>query len=193
MLLYHMRVKIFNKNLFIFFLTIMSVFVNNTFAQNSLNISFNETEKWEFISDNVMGGVSTGTVEFLSINGNLNALIKGQVSTENNGGFIQIRYELNDTNLIETSKIRVVAKGNNQKYFIFLRTKGTILPWQYYSHEFDVRSEYDEFILQIKDFKKSGMLLSNQIDPKKITSIGIVAYGRDHLAELYVKELEFLE
>ena len=47
--------------------------------------------------------------------------------------------------------------------------------------------------MQIKDFKKSGMLLSNQIDPKKITSIGIVAYGRDHLAELYVKELEFLE
>ena len=188
-----MRVKIFNKNLFIFFLIIMSFFVNNAFAQNTLNISFNETEKWDFISDNVMGGVSTGTVEFLSINGNLIALIKGQVSTENNGGFIQIRHELNDINLIEASKIRVVAKGNNQKYFIFLRTKGTILPWQYYSHEFDVRNEYDEFIMQIKDFKKSGMLLANQINPKKITSIGIVAYGRDHVAEIYVKELEFIE
>ena len=32
-----------------------------------------------------------------------------------------------------------------------------------------------------------------KINPKKITSIGIVAYGRDHYAELYVKELEFLE
>ena len=56
-----------------------------------------------------------------------------------------------------------------------------------------LRNEYDEFIMPIRDFKKSGMLLANQINPKKITSIGIVAYGRDHYAELYVKELEFLE
>ena len=67
------------------------------------------------------------------------------------------------------------------------------MPWQYYSYEFDVRNEYDEFIMPIKDFKKSGMMLANQNNPKKITSIGIVAYGRDHYAELYVKELEFLE
>ena len=86
-----------------------------------------------------------------------------------------------------------MARGNNEKYYIFLRTSGTILPWQYYSYEFDVRNEYDEFIMPIKDFKKSGMMLANQINPKKITSIGIVAYGRDHYAELYVKELEFLE
>ena len=86
-----------------------------------------------------------------------------------------------------------MARGNNEKYYIFLRTSGTILPWQYYSYEFDVRNEYDEFIMPIRDFKKSGMLLANQINPKKITSIGIVAYGRDHYAELYVKELEFLE
>ncbi len=59
--------------------------------------------------------------------------------------------------------------------------------------EFNVKNEYDEFIMPIRDFKKSGMLLANQINPKKITSIGIVAYGRDHYAELYVKELEFLE
>ena len=86
-----------------------------------------------------------------------------------------------------------MARGNNEKYYIFLRTSGTILPWQYYSYEFDVRNEYDEFIMPIKDFKRSGILLANQINPKKITSIGIVAYGRDHYAELYVKELEFLE
>ena len=85
------------------------------------------------------------------------------------------------------------ARSNNEKYFIFLRTTGTILPWQYYSHEFTVNEEYNEFIMQIQDFKKSGSLLAKQINPKKITSIGIVAYGRDHYAELYVKELEFLE
>ena len=47
--------------------------------------------------------------------------------------------------------------------------------------------------MPIKDYKRSDILIANQINPKKITSIGIVAYGRDHYAELYVKELEFLE
>ena len=165
------------------------------FADDLLIDDFSDdaSSHWEFIADGVMGGVSYGSVRFNHVEKNNVMTLSGTVSTENNGGFIQIRHALNDTNLIEASKIRVVAKGNNQKYFIFFRTKGTILPWQYYSHEFDVRTEYDEFIMQIKDFKKSGMLLSNQIDPKKITSIGIVAYGRDHVAEIYVKELEFLE
>ena len=65
------------------------------------------------------------------------------------------------------------------------------MPWQYYSHEFTVNEEYNEHILPIKDFKKSGTLLAKQINPMKITAI--VAYGRDHVAEIYVKELEFIE
>ena len=47
--------------------------------------------------------------------------------------------------------------------------------------------------MPIKDFKKSGTLLAKQVNPKKITSVAIVAYGRDHAAEIYVKELEFIE
>ncbi len=46
--------------------------------------------------------------------------------------------------------------------------------------------------MPIKEFKKSGTLLAKQINPKKITSVAIVAYGRDHVAEIYVKELEFI-
>ena len=141
----------------------------------------------------IRDSISSGKVEFINIDGNSNILLTGNVSTENNGGFIQIRKELKDINLSKTDRIRIVARGNNEKYYVFLRTTGTILPWQYYSYEFDVRNEYDEFIMPIKDFKRSGILLANQINPKKITSIGIVAYGRDHYAELYVKELEFLE
>ena len=47
--------------------------------------------------------------------------------------------------------------------------------------------------MPIKDFNKSGTLLAKQVNPKKITSVAIVAYGRDHVAEIYVKELEFIE
>ena len=179
------------RGFLVFLITIFSY--NNLYSENNLRDNFDNPSSWRYIADDVMGGTSSGKVEFTIIDGKSNALLTGNVSTENNGGFIQIRKELNDINLSKAESIRIVARGNNERYYIFLRTTGTILPWQYYSYEFNVKNEYNEFIMPIRDFKKSGMLLANQINPKKITSIGIVAYGRDHYAELYVKELEFLE
>ena len=174
-------------------LSLSIAFISGSNGENILKDNFTNKNEWTFITDNVMGGVSEGGVEFNSFDSDVYALLSGDVSTENNGGFIQIRRELKNIDLGKAKSIRLYARGNNEKYFIFLRTTGTILPWQYYSHEFTVDEEYNEFIMQIQDFKKSGSLLAKQINPKKITSIGIVAYGRDHYAELYVKELEFLE
>ena len=174
-------------------LLLLIAFISRSNGENILKDNFANENEWTYIADNVMGGVSTGGVEFNSVDSDVYALLSGNVSTENNGGFIQIRRELKNIDLSNAKSIRLYAKGNNEKYYIFLRTTGTILPWQYYSHEFTVNEEYNEFIMPIKDFKKSGALLAKQINPKKITSIGIVAYGRDHFAELYVNELEFLE
>ncbi len=33
--------------------------------------------------------------------------------------------------------------------------------------------------------------MTGKVNPKNITSIGIVAFGRDHQAELYIKQVEF--
>ena len=181
----------FIRGFLVFLITIFSY--NNLYSENNLRDNFDNPNSWRYIADDVMGGISSGKVEFINVDGKDNALLTGNVSTENNGGFIQIRKELKDINLSKTDRIRIVARGNNEKYYVFLRTTGTILPWQYYSHEFTVNEEYNEFIMPIKDFKKSGTLLAKQINPKRITSVAIVAYGRDHVAEIYVKELEFIE
>ena len=169
------------------------IFISGSNGENILKDDFTNENEWTYIADNVMGGISDGRVEFNLVDSNVYALLSGNVSTENNGGFIQIRRELKNIDLSKAKSIRVYARGNNEKYYIFLRTTGTILPWQYYSHEFTVNEEYNEFIMPIKNFKKSGTLLAKQINPKKITSVAIVAYGRDHVAEIYVKELEFIE
>ena len=172
---------------------LLIIFISRSNGENILKDDFTNENEWTYIADNVMGGISDGGVEFNLVDSNVYALLSGNVSTENNGGFIQIRRELKNIDLSKAKSIRVYARGNNEKYYIFLRTTGTILPWQYYSHEFTVNEEYNEFIMQIQDFKKSGSLLAKQINPKKITSVAIVAYGRDHVAEIYVKELEFIE
>ena len=173
----------------IFFVTISS----NNFAETMFKDNFQEPNYWNYVADTVMGGISTGSVEFKTIEGEVIAVLTGNVTTENNGGFIQIRRDLRRVDLDNANSIKLIAKGNNQKYFIFLRTTGTKLPWQYYQFEFTVNENFNEFILPINEFKKSGMLMSNKINPKKITSIGIVAFGRDHYANISIKELEFIK
>ena len=86
-----------------------------------------------------------------------------------------------------------IAKGNNQKYFLHLRTGGTILPWQYYQISFDVIENYKEFILPIEKFKKSGSFQPSKVNSESIKSVAIVAYGRNHKANIYVKEISFIE
>jgi len=189
------NINLLRSSLFlIFFVTIPS----NNFAETMLKDTFQDSSQWEYIADNVMGGISTGGVEFERIEGEYIAILTGNVTTENNGGFIQIRRDLSGINLDKANSIRLIAKGNKQKYFVFLRTTGTILPWQYYQSEFTVDEDFSEFILPIEGFKKfsigyTGFLMANKINPKKITSIGLVAFGRDHLAEIYIKELEFIK
>ena len=138
-------------------------------------------------------GTKNHILEYNIIEEDVIAVLKGNVSTENNGGFIQIRRDLKNINLENANSVKLVAKGNSQKYYIFLRTTGTILPWQYYASEFTVNENFNEFVLPISDFEKSGFLLAKNINPKKITSIGIVAYGRDHEAEIFIKEIGFIK
>ena len=148
---------------------------------------FNKKNKWNLITDQVMGGISTGTFNYEKIENDDVVKITGDVSTKNNGGFIQIRRNL------DIKIVTIIAKGNNEKYFIHLRTSFTILPWQYYQYSFTVKKNFKSFILPISDFKKSGFLLPNKINPKYIKSIGIVAFGKDYRAELTVKEINFIK
>ena len=152
---------------------------------------FNEKKEWNFITDQVMGGISTGTFNYEKIKDDYVVHLDGNVSTKNNGGFIQIRRNLNDVNLTNIKNVEVIAKGNNEKYFIHLRTNFTLLPWQYYQYSFTVKNDFKNFILPIRNFKKSGFLLPDKINPKNIKSIGIVAFGKEYKVNLTVKEINF--
>jgi hypothetical protein len=169
------------------------MFTNKSFAESILKDNFQDSTQWKFISDNVMGGVSTGSINYVMKEGNSSAYLSGNVSTKNNGGFIQIRRSLKDIDLSKAKYIKITAKGNNQKYFLHLRTSGTILPWQYYQISFEVKEEYKEYILQIKEFKKSGSFQPSMVNSKSISSVAVVAYGRDHKADIHVKEISFHE
>ncbi len=154
--------------------------------------NFKLSGKWNFITDQVMGGVSYGKVEYQKINNQITAIITGKVSLENNGGFIQIRRNLNKIDLSGSKKVKIISKGNNEKYYIHLRTSMTILPWQYYQSSFMAGDKFGISFLPIEGFKRSSVLLPSKINPKNIKSIGIVAYGKNYDVNLLVKEIGFI-
>lgn len=151
----------------------------------------NPETRWSFFADTVMGGASSGSVQFVREGEETHANLSGRVTTENNGGFIQIRSGLSDKPTVNLSGIRLVVRGNDQRYFIHLRTRTTLLPWQYYQASFDVSSEWAEVRLPFGDFKASSSMLRTKVTPKSLRSLGIVAFGRDHLADLDIREVGY--
>ena len=172
------------------FLLILS---QNAMAEQILLDDFKHKpeDRWKFIADTVMGGISSGQLSF-SVDDNVNyARMVGKVSTENNGGFIQFRRSVINGLPTNTKGLKLSLRGNGQKYFVHIRTKGTFLPWQYYQRSFMDSENWSETAMQLDEFRPSGVLLKKTIDPKNIRSIAIVAFGRDHEAKIDVRKVSF--
>ena len=76
--------KISRKSYFLSLLAIITI-NSKAIAVESLSFPFKSDsgKYWRYISDQVMGGVSTGKVEFLNVNNNFYARMRGNVSTQN--------------------------------------------------------------------------------------------------------------
>jgi hypothetical protein len=134
--------------------------------------------EWSYLADTVMGGVSEGQARVED--GVLR--LTGSVSTANRGGFIQVRTELRAPS--DARGLRIRVRGNGEAYFIHLRTTGTRLPWQYYQARFSTSSDWRDVTLEWAAFAASGSLLRRHPSPEQIRSLGLVAYGRDHRADV---------
>jgi hypothetical protein len=140
---------------------------------------------WSYLADTVMGGVSQGGARMEA--GVLR--LSGTVSTANRGGFIQARTEMPEGLPQGTTGLRLRVRGNGERYFVHLRTRLTLLPWQYYQQGFETGPDWAEVTLPLADFVASGRMLAGRIRPEDIRSVGIVAYGRDHAADVSLAAL----
>ena len=150
---------------------------------------------WSAISDNVMGGVSEvnayemddGSIKFYRL--------EGSVSTKNNGGFIQFRANVSFNNAADQGQmikgVRLTGRGNGAKYFIHFRTSDNRRPSDYYSAEFQSGLDWDSIDLPFLKFKRSRSDKSILLSGDKIQSMGVVAYGREHIADVSISEIEF--
>ena len=184
----------FNKLMrFILFL----FFCLNSLQSQSKNL-FNKNQpevntfgnSWEFVSDKVMGGLSEGQYQFLSQKNDKFYRLNGNVTTENNGGFIQFRSKLK----LSDSKYRglkIKVRGNKGSYSVHVRTKYTILPWQYYSHNFKVSDKWKVVEIPFESFEKSHSFQPSKFKANNMSSIAFVAIGFDFAAKLDILEASF--
>ena len=135
---------------------------------------------WTYLGDAVMGGVSQGAAR---VEGGVLRLT-GTVSTENRGGFIQARTALPDGLPEGATALRLRVRGNGERYFIHVRTTRTALPWQYFQQGFATGPDWAEVILPLSGFVPSGRLMAVALRPRDVRSLGLVAYGRDHVADV---------
>ena len=76
---------------------------------------FSSLDLWRFVTDGVMGGVSEGTMT-RDREGDVDYVrLSGDVSTENNGGFIQIRRDMPPLPP-EAQVLTLRVRGNGASY-----------------------------------------------------------------------------
>ena len=169
----------------------LALFVVVSYAEGQeMDTIEGDAASWQYFSDQVMGGKSSGNSKLLTEGGSSYRRLEGLVTTENNGGFIQIRSSVSKL-AKDVTGLELVVRGNGQNYFVFLRTSGTVLPWQYYKAEFPTNSDWKTVQIRFSDFDRSSAWLRKTIVPDSIKSIGIVAFGRNHKALIDVKEITF--
>jgi hypothetical protein len=146
----------------------------------------NPQARWEYFADVVMGGESQGDVEFSTDGGIDFVRLTGTVSTESNGGFLQVRRLLPQGFPAGTEGLELDLRGNGEAYYVFLRTREMTRPWHFYNAVFQSTPDWSRVRIPLSTFEQSQDFLSDSIDPQSVIRIGLVAYGRDHSADLSV-------
>ena len=149
--------------------------------------------EWRLFTDRVMGGVSDATSSLETIEGRRCLRLRGRVSLENNGGFIQVALPLaqggRPFDASEFKGVRAWVRGNGKTYHIHLRTAQTRLPWQYFSAAFDSTPIWRPVDLPFDGFKPEN--LQAKLDARGIERIAVVAIGEEFEADVAVSRLEF--
>jgi hypothetical protein len=147
---------------------------------------------WRLVTDTVMGGISNGQLTVEEINGRPCLRLRGEVRTENNGGFIQAALDLETPRVRDASDfdgVVIDVYGNGEAYSLHLRQDSLWLPWQAFRASFTAPSEWQTHYLpfdQFQPYKTSAGLKRD-----RLKRIGVVAIGRAFSADLCIGRIGY--
>lgn len=136
--------------------------------------------RWQAITDQVMGGVSRGSVALEDVAGEPALVLSGAVSLENNGGFIQMACDLmSDGGPLDASglaALRLRVRGDGADYGLHLRTTDLARPWQSYRLGFQAPPAWTDVTLSFGDVEAHRT--DTPFRPDRLRRLGLVAIGR---------------
>ena len=148
---------------------------------------------WALISDRVMGGVSTGRMSREIIAGRDAIRMTGDVSLENNGGFLQVALDLGhaggEVDASSWTGIRLEVLGNDQVYNLHLRTADIRRPWESYRQSFRAPGTWTSVTLPFDMFIPHRT--ERPLNLERLRRIGIVAIGREFKADIAIADIRF--
>ncbi|MBB6481386.1 CIA30 family protein [Spirochaeta isovalerica] len=154
---------------------------------------FRLNRSWEGFTDQVMGGVSEISISRISRQNEPFVRMSGEVSLENNGGFIQIRHMLSEPfkpfDGSDYQGIRLKVRGRGDGYYIFLRTTATVFPWKFYKSEIMLEETWSTVDLPWSSFSEGDYGTLRAFRPDKLKSLAIVAYGKEFTAQIDISEI----
>lgn len=146
---------------------------------------------WEFVADTVMGGVSRGQIDFGDVAGRDATRLTGAVSLENNGGFVQMAFDLNEDGTVFDASgwagLELEVYGNSERYDLRLRTSDLSRPWQSYRSEFEAVPRWRSIRMPFEGFEPHRT--DAAFDPANLRRIGILAIGRAFDADVAVASM----
>ncbi|WGH77371.1 CIA30 family protein [Jannaschia ovalis] len=149
---------------------------------------------WEFVADTVMGGVSQGRVTRETVDGRDAARLTGQVSLDNDGGFIQMAADLDPygrpVDLSAYSGLTFDAFGNGESYELRLRTADLTRPWQSYRMSFTAPPRWTRVTAPFAEL--DAHRTDAPFDPARVRRLGILAVGRAFAADVAITGLALL-
>lgn len=148
---------------------------------------------WRLFTDQVMGGVSEGSMARETVGGRAAIRMRGNVSLDNNGGFVQIALDLapqqGTSDLSGWSGIEIDVYGNGEPYEARLRTDALTQSWQSYRQGFAAPPEWRTVRLPFAGFAPHRTDLP--LDLARVRRLGIVAIGREFAADLAIGGVRF--
>lgn len=149
--------------------------------------------QWRLVTDGVMGGLSEGTLTRETICNRPALRMRGRVSLENNGGFLQMVLDLSaDQTALDGSAwqgIELDVCGPTENYAVHLRTTELSRPWQSYRQSFRVKPEWQTVQLPFAEFVAHRT--ETPLNLGKLKRVGLVAIGRAFEADLALSGLRF--
>lgn len=151
--------------------------------------------KWQTFTDRVMGGLSNGQASFETLGERRCLRLRGQVSLENQGGFVQAALPLvKQGGAFDAGSfkgIRLWVRGNGATYYLHLRTEDTRLPWQYYEAGFEAGENWEPVDIRFSAFGPEN--LDAALDTRKLKRLAVVAAKKAFSADVAVARIELYQ